>query len=71
MSKHIPELRIYKHQDLISAINQLHINIKVHLFDIGDENFKYRHPKPTAQEMDYLLSRLISVIQQDSFPVRK
>lgn len=71
MSRHIPKFKIYHHQELMTRINELHVRIKIHLFDIGSPEFKNQHPKPSAQEMDEILSRTITALQEFSTPVKK
>ncbi len=65
------EPRIYKHEKLMNDFNNLQIRIKAHILDIGDDEFKKRHPKPTNEELNEISNRIMSVLQEDSEPMRK
>lgn len=67
----MPEPRIYKHEALMHDFNELQIRIKIYLFDIGDEEFKRRHPKPTVQELDQMMNKVMAVLQEDSKPMKR
>lgn len=66
MSRIIPEPKIYKHQQLMHDFNELQVRIKTYLFDIGDSEFKSKHPKPTPKELDEMMEKVMEVLKQDS-----
>jgi hypothetical protein len=65
------EPRIYKHEQLMNDFNDLQVRIKTHLFDIGNDEFKHKHPKPTMYELDLMLSKIVSVLKEDSELMKK
>lgn len=71
MSKAKQELLIYHNQVLMNQTNDLFIRIKTHLFDLGDEKFKERHPIPTREELDLIMNRIIQELRKDCEPMRK
>lgn len=71
MKRNVSEPRVYKHENLMTDINNLQIRIKTHLFDLGDDEFKEKHPIPTVQELDELMGRIMVALREDSTPAIK
>ena len=61
-----PQKRIIN-QCLISELNELLVDIKVHLFDI--DKLKKEHPKPTLEEIDKIHAKVDEVLfrEQESY----
>jgi hypothetical protein len=71
MSRRIEEPRIYKHERLMHDFNEMQIRIKTHLFNLGDNEMKRRHPKPTNDELNEISNRIMSALRESSTPMRK
>lgn len=71
MSRHRQEPRIYNNETLMHDFNILQIRIKVHLFNIGDDNLKRYNPKPSVEELDQMMNRVMQVLREDSKPMRQ
>lgn len=71
MTRIYQEPKIYKNDALMHDFNELLIRIKTHLYDLGDDAFKNSHPKPTVEEIDRMTTRIMTVLQQDSEPMKK
>ncbi len=56
--RHMP--RKYDHRELMEELNEFFINAKVHILLLPLDR-----PKPTVQDMDSLLNRLIEVLEED------
>jgi hypothetical protein len=72
--KRLPEPKIYKHQQLIDEYNEMMIRIKVHLFELNnlktsDKISPLNFPKPTVQELDELMNKIITVLSKDNKPM--
>lgn len=71
MSRQRIEPKIYHNQALMDDTNDIFIRIKTHLFNLGDEKLKSRHPKPSNEELDQLMNRLFLELRKDSKPIIK
>lgn len=56
--RHTPKR--YRHRELMDELNEFFINCKVHLLDLP-----LNRPKPTSEEMDSLMGRLMEVLEKD------
>lgn len=63
--------KIYRHEALMSEFNELQVRIKIYLFDLGDEQFKSKHPRPTVHELDVMMNRVMEILKQDNELFRK
>jgi hypothetical protein len=68
MSRIRHEPRIYYQEELMRDFNDMQIKIKIHLFNLGNDDYKRRHPRPTVEEMDIIFNRIMSVLKSDSEP---
>ena len=64
MSKRRRDLVIYENQQLMEDLNEFFINCKVHLYGIDVDR-----PKPTCEEMDNLMFRLMEQLEKDTKPM--
>lgn len=71
MSRIMEEPKFYKHEQLMRDLNELFIRIKFHLFDLGDEEAKRRHPKPTNEEINEIHNKVHDILSEDSKPMRR
>lgn len=69
--KKTDEPRVYTHVELMNEFNNMSICVKTHLFDLGDQEFKTRHPKPTVEEWDRVFNKIWLTLRQYSQPVIK
>lgn len=69
MSKPKIPLRIFKHQEVIDEYNDMMIRIKAHLFDIKIDEGTFS--KPTAEELDYLMFKIMIILKEDNKPMFK
>lgn len=51
--------------------NDIFIRIKTHLFDLGNDDFKRRNPKPSVEELDKIMHRIFIELQKASEPMIK
>ncbi len=63
------ELRLYAHQQLMDEYNDLQIRIKIYLLDIDDEKLRRQYPKPSGEELDEMMMRIIRVLREESKPM--
>ncbi len=70
MGKHREPIVEYKHQVLMSDLNELHARIKVHLFCSNHKKLVENHPKPSVEEMDLVLSKILTILREESRPMR-
>lgn len=66
MGKHREPIVEYKHQVLMSEFNDLHARIKVHLFCLDNKKLIENHPKPSVEEMDLVLNKILTILKEDS-----
>ena len=65
MSQRIaPQQKRIINQGLIDELNELFVNIKIHLFDV-DPKLKANRPKPTVEEMDRIHAKVEQVLFHD------
>ena len=64
----VPENKRIINQGLIDELNELFVNIKIHLFNL-DPKGKANRPKPTIEEMDKIHAKVEQVlfIDQESY----
>lgn len=55
----------YVNQQLMDELNEFMICCKVHLFDVP-----INKPKPTVNEMDSLMNRLMAELKKDAKPFK-
>lgn len=70
MGKHREPIVEYKHQVLMSELNELHARIKVHLFCSDNKKLVENHSKPSIEEMDLVLSKILTILRQDARPMK-
>lgn len=69
MSRHEPFIPMeYENQQLMDDLNEFMIIAKVWLFEEA-ARLRDRRPKPTPQEMDNLMLRILRVLKQDAKPL--
>ena len=71
MSRIMPMPLNYKNAAVMHDYNELQIRIKTHLFDLGNMEFKLKHPKPTNEEIDLITNRIMKVLKEDAEPFIK
>jgi len=54
----------YRHELLMDELNEFMMDIKTHLFAIP-----INRPKPTVQEIDLMMHRLMAALRKDSRPM--
>lgn len=57
------DLKIYKHEQLMTELNQLMIDIKSALY--------HDREKPTVSDLDKMHYRIREILMQDNTPLRK
>lgn len=60
------ELMDYANKELMDELNEFMVCCKVHLFEVP-----IKKPKPTVEEMDSLMFRLIYELKKDAKPYMK
>ncbi len=76
MKRRLIEPKIYHNQQLINELNEMFIRIKCYLFEL--DNLKTSEhplrevcPKPSVQELDEIMTRIILELQKDNEPMIK
>lgn len=75
----MPELRFYKHQQLIDELNHFFMSIKINSNEFVGKNgrkdyfpeLKHRYPMYTLAEMDNFMFRIMEALKEQSEPMRK
>jgi len=79
MSRPPRELKGYTHQKLLNDLNDFMIKIKIYLHVNDQEDITQEtkdklfnnHSKPTLKEIDLIHDKLINVLEQDTYSLKK
>lgn len=69
MKKRLPKPKRYKHQELMTDLNNMMIRIKSHLY--GTIELKNRYKLPEIKELDELQHKIVEILEKDSEPFAK